>query len=73
MITFGEKLARIRVDFHPGWSTLSRSRRLVGVAQLVRASDCDSECRGFESRHSPHFSFLTPIAAQKGTAYEKKR
>lgn len=25
----------------------------VGVAQLVRASDCGSECRGFESPHPP--------------------
>ena len=24
------------------------------VAQLVRASDCGSEGRGFESPHSPH-------------------
>ena len=28
---------------------------MVGVAQLVRASACGAECRGFESRHSPHF------------------
>jgi hypothetical protein len=26
---------------------------MVDVAQLVRASDCDSEGRGFESRLSP--------------------
>src|SRR5262249_46516496 len=26
---------------------------MVGVAQLVRASDCGSECRGFESPHPP--------------------
>src|SRR6185437_2340895 len=26
---------------------------LVGVAQLVRASDCGSESRGFESGHPP--------------------
>ncbi len=26
-----------------------------GVAQLVRASDCGSEGRGFESHHSPTF------------------
>lgn len=25
------------------------------IAQLVRASDCGSECRGFESRWSPFF------------------
>ncbi len=27
--------------------------RTVAVAQLVRASDCDSECRGFESPQPP--------------------
>ena len=27
---------------------------MVAVAQLVRASDCDSEGRGFKSRQSPH-------------------
>lgn len=26
---------------------------MEGVAQLVRASDCGSEGRGFESHHSP--------------------
>lgn len=26
----------------------------MAVAQLVRASDCDSECRGFEPHSSPH-------------------
>lgn len=29
---------------------------MAGVAQLVRVPDCDSGCRGFESRHSPQFS-----------------
>ncbi len=32
----------------------SLKRKLVGVAQLVRASDCGSESRGFESRHPPY-------------------
>ena len=27
---------------------------MVGIAQLVRASDCGSEGRGFESHHPPH-------------------
>ena len=31
---------------------------MVGVAQLVRAPDCGSGGRGFETRHSPHFSQL---------------
>jgi hypothetical protein len=30
---------------------------MVDVAQLVRASDCDSEGRGFESRLSPQAFF----------------
>ena len=30
----------------------------VVVAQLVRASDCGSEGRGFESLLPPHFEFL---------------
>jgi|KBSSwiStaDraftv2_1062776.scaffolds.fasta_scaffold02315_3 hypothetical protein len=29
---------------------------MVGVAQLVRAPDCGSGGRGFETRHPPHFS-----------------
>ena len=33
----------------------------VGVAQLVRALDCDSGGRGFEPRHSPHFFLLDHI------------
>ena len=28
---------------------------MAKVVQLVRASDCGSECRGFESHLSPHF------------------
>ena len=27
--------------------------KMVTVVQLVRASDCGSECRGFESHQSP--------------------
>ncbi len=34
---------------------------MAGVAQLVRASDCDSEGRRFDLGHSPHtkLRFLT--------------
>jgi hypothetical protein len=32
---------------------LSPLRRLVGIAQLVRAPDCGSGSRGFESHYSP--------------------
>ena len=30
---------------------------VVGIAQLVRASGCGSEGRGFESHYLPHFLF----------------
>lgn len=45
----------IVVAFLSRFITLPRFKRLVGIAQLVRAPDCDSGCRGFESRYSPHF------------------
>ena len=31
---------------------------MVVVAQLVRASDCGSEGRGFEPHRCPHFLFI---------------
>ena len=31
-------------------------KKMVDVVQLVRASDCGSECRGFESHLPPNFS-----------------
>ena len=41
-------------------SVRARRDRTVAVAQLVRASDCGSEGRGFEPRHSP---FQTPASS----------
>ena len=43
---------------------------MVGVAQLVRASGCGPEGRGFESHHSPHTSFfiLWPKSGYGGVA-----
>ena len=41
-----------------GWgfeSLQARQFNMVDVAQLVSASDCGSEGRGFESPHPPHF------------------
>src|SRR5437868_15312739 len=35
---------------------------VVGVAQLVRASDCGSECRGFESPHPPLLTRQSPFS-----------
>ena len=32
----------------------------AAVAQSVRAPDCGSGCRGFDSRRSPHFSVFGP-------------
>ena len=31
----------------------TRKTNMVPVVQLVRASDCGSECRGFESHQAP--------------------
>ena len=31
---------------------------MAGVAQLVRASVCGTEGRGFKSRHSPHIYLI---------------
>ena len=33
---------------------------MVGIAQLVRAPDCDSGGRGFDSHCSPHFVGVSP-------------
>ena len=35
---------------------------MVGVAQLVRAPDCGSGGRGFDSHHSPANLFYEPLA-----------
>ena len=36
------------------FATLSKTEsHMVAVVQLVRASDCGSECRGFESHQPP--------------------
>src|SRR5947207_8467180 len=39
---------------------------MVGVAQLVRAPDCGSGCRGFESPHSP---FTASVRASQLIAF----
>ena len=41
---------------------LRTAPHMVGIAQLVRASDCGSEGRGFESRYPPFPS----ISLQRG-------
>jgi hypothetical protein len=34
---------------------------MVGVAQLVRAPDCESGGRGFKSRHPPHIGHVAQL------------
>lgn len=34
---------------------------MVGVAQLVRAPGCGPGGRGFETHHSPHFTFKNTV------------
>ena len=41
----------------------ARSKVMVDVAQLVRALDCDSRCRGFESRLPPQSQVAAQYAA----------
>ena len=39
----------------PSWrASFSAKQNMVDVAQLVSASDCGSEGRGFDSHHPPH-------------------
>ena len=37
-----------------------KNRNMVGIAQLVRAPDCGSGCRGFESLYPPHMKAEGP-------------
>ena len=55
---------------------------MVPIVQLVRASDCGSECRGFESHWAPFKSlgeiqgfFLFPVTQiiKKGNFLKKKK
>ena len=45
---------------------------MAGVAQVVRALGCGPRGRGFESRHSPHFSYLFLFVFFALVACEKK-
>src|SRR5215469_4791352 len=51
---------------------IGRLARLVNVAQLVRASVCGTEGRGFDPRHSPHASVDRAPVAQldRASAFE---
>ena len=59
-------------------TAFEKCTNMVAVVQLVRASDCGSECRGFESHLPPaqergksngisSFLFISPEAVQKQT------
>ena len=43
---------------------------MVGIAQLVRAPECGSGGRGFESHYSPHFFFFYLGRSQVGKALD---
>ena len=51
--------------FLPLHSLLENESNMVDVVQLVRASDCGSECRGFESHPPPG----KPLAAHPARAF----
>ncbi len=46
----------------PFLGALVRLNNMVGIAQLVRASDCDSEGRGVEPHYLPHQKASLPEA-----------
>jgi hypothetical protein len=45
------------------YTPLTSKHSLGGVAQLVRAPACHAGGRGFESRHSRHFSSIKQLCA----------
>ena len=54
--------------FRMNFLLISPSKKMVVVAQLVRASDCDSEGRGFEPHHPPK---LVPL--KSGIFFARKK
>ena len=44
----------------------TRNSEMVPVVQLVRASDCGSECRGFESHRAPKVENSGKPSKQRG-------
>ena len=63
-------------------TAFKKCNNMVTVVQLVRASDCGSECRGFESLQSPKkkrnfsddfplFLLYTPFTGTQGSVRKK--
>ena len=52
-MAYSNRVAFAAAKASPSWRAISKLY-MVGIAQLVRASDCGSEGRGFESHYSPH-------------------
>ena len=50
---FLKKVAQIFGSSEENDYLCTRKTNMVPVVQLVRASDCGSECRGFESHRAP--------------------
>ena len=51
-------VAHVVWDHGAGGSSPSTSTNMVGIAQLVRAPDCGSGGREFDSHYPPHFDPL---------------
>ena len=64
-------------------TAFKKCNNMVTVVQLVRASDCGSECRGFESLQSPKkkrnfsddfplFLLYTPFTGTQGSGMDQR-
>ncbi len=66
-----QKMMAIRVELGEGGDY--NNTTLTGcVAQLVRAPDCGSGGRGFESRRTPHFYSFKPSNFQKSKGWTSR-
>jgi hypothetical protein len=59
---------RLRIDRPPLTDIHLLSSVSGGRSSVGRASDCDSECRGFKPRRSPQFSSPQPVLKQSSRA-----
>ena len=66
-LTFVKRLGKVPICLIFGGALLKSSRRflervfMVALAQLVRASDCGSEGRGFETLRPPHNTYRSSV------------